>query len=488
MGGPVGQDHDPDTIERVGRSWRKSVEGNKPPPQWVRRRWKSLSSYFKVSLRKATDDVKFRLILLDILGAADSACVGISVPDFGKHDVLYDRSFAALVDEGTLATALRLDKVRVLPKVHTPQVGMTLRSLSHNLALCPSGEVDCHWLPLPTEMAINAKDPRVNLLLIPYPYALEPSIFSPVDQPRCGRSPMPKEFGFFKCAPPKAMDWIRKELPTLLKSAYDKEQSIQGVVFPEGSLPGEADFDAVVEEVEKVFPNAFILAGVIEESAGKSGKAAGNKLYYQIPLTIEHPSGEKMHAQVIQSKHHRWKLDKGQLNRYGITTLDHGRLWWEHIDISQRELYVFSARSSFTFCFLICEDLARQEPVAPLVRAIGPDLVIALLQDGPQLEMRWPGRYATVLAEDPGSSVLTVSSLGMVKLSRPDPSATTATKAPTFCVGLWRDRTMARELHMKDTECAMIVRLRSERQTEYSADGRRDSEAQMLAFQESVCL
>jgi hypothetical protein len=50
-------------------------------------------------------------------------------------------------------------------------------------------------------------------------------------------------------------------------------------------------------------------------------------------------------------------------------------------------------------------------PGADVMNAIGPNLVIALLMDGPQREHRWPGRYATVLADDPGSAVLTVTCL-----------------------------------------------------------------------------
>jgi hypothetical protein len=68
---------------------------------------------------------------------------------------------------------------------------------------------------------------------------------------------------------------------------------------------------------------------------------------------------------------------------------------------------------------LICEDLARQDPAAELVRAVGPNLLVALLMDGPQLANRWPARYAAVLAEDPGTSILTLTSLGMVERSRP---------------------------------------------------------------------
>ena len=487
---PAGQDHNPESLEKWGREWRKTLEKKKSPPKWVSNRWKEFVSCFGRPLQDAVADGAFRQLLLDILGTADSACAGISAPDFDKSDALTENSFLALVHDGTLATGLRPDKLRVLPKVHTPQVGMTLRSLSHNLALCPSGEVDCHWLPLPTEMAFKADDPRVNLLLIPRPYSLEPSVFAPVDQTRCGRSPLPGEFGFFKCIPPPALDWINGELAALLLSAQTKEKSIHGVVLPEGSLASEGEFRELVTVVGKYFPNAFVLAGVVEEGIDGEGGArpARNKLCYEMPLIIDDPEGGKVHARVVQSKHHRWRLDKAQMKRYGITTLDQGRLWWEHIDISNRELYVFSARSSFTFCFLICEDLARQEPVAPLVRAIGPDLIIALLQDGPQLEKRWPGRYATVLAEDPGSSVLTLSSLGMVRLSLPDAGPVVTPTTSRHCVGLWRDRTVAQELRLNESERAMIVRLRSERQTEYSADGRRDSAAQTLVLQECLCI
>ena len=70
-------------------------------------------------------------------------------------------------------------------------------------------------------------------------------------------------------------------------------------------------------------------------------------------------------------------------------------------------------------CVLICEDLARQDPVTEVIRAVGPNLVFALLMDGPQLRNRWASRYASVLAEDPGCSVLSLTSLGMSRRSRP---------------------------------------------------------------------
>ena len=78
------------------------------------------------------------------------------------------------------------------------------------------------------------------------------------------------------------------------------------------------------------------------------------------------------------------------------------------------------------------EGVCRQEPAARLVRSVGPNLVVALLLGGEQIEKRWPARYAAVLAEDPGSSVLSITSLGMARLNPK------ASKAKTS-IALWRD-------------------------------------------------
>ena len=83
---------------------------------------------------------------------------------------------------------------------------------------------------------------------------------------------------------------------------------------------------------------------------------------------------------------------------------------------------------------VICEDLARPDPVGDLLRAVGPNLVIALLMDGPQIKERWSARYATTLAEDPGCSVLSLTSAGMSRLSRPA-SGVNRSKV----IGLWKD-------------------------------------------------
>ena len=66
-------------------------------------------------------------------------------------------------------------------------------------------------------------------------------------------------------------------------------------------------------------------------------------------------------------------------------------------------------RRDSTQASLVCEDLAQNDDVAQLIRSVGPTVVICVLLDGPQLTSRWAARYASVLADDPGSAVLTLS-------------------------------------------------------------------------------
>ena len=89
--------------------------------------------------------------------------------------------------------------------------------------------------------------------------------------------------------------------------------------------------------------------------------------------------------------------------------------------------------AELTMVSLVCEDLAQNDDVATLIRSVGPTLVLTALLDGPQLASRWAARYASVLADDPGSAVLTLTSFGMVQRSRPHG------RQPSPIIALWKD-------------------------------------------------
>jgi hypothetical protein len=135
-------------------------------------------------------------------------------------------------------------------------------------------------------------------------------------------------------------------------------------------------------------------------------------------------------------------------------SLDPNRRWWEHIDVHNRSIAFVINSQNAIISALVCEDLARYDPVLPTMTAVGPTLVIALLLDGPQLSSRWPARYATVLAEDPGSSVLTLTSAGMVERSAMPADQNRAV------VGLWKDRhAPAKELVLPRDHHGLVLSL-----------------------------
>jgi hypothetical protein len=103
------------------------------------------------------------------------------------------------------------------------------------------------------------------------------------------------------------------------------------------------------------------------------------------------------------------------------------------------------------------------------VRAVGPNLTIALLLDGPQLKERWPARHATILAEDSGSSVLTVTSLGMSELSKP-----VTGPDRSRVMALWKESGSgsALEIEMPRDENGAVLSLSMRKTKDWAADGR----------------
>jgi hypothetical protein len=205
----------------------------------------------------------------------------------------------------------------------------------------------------------------------------------------------------------------------------------------------------------------MVLAG-LREGAGTRGAGALGANFVQF-------GGKRDgYKRWRQDKHHRWRLDEGQILQYHLgASLNPALKWWEGIRVDERRIHFHAFNEWLTLCPLICEDLAQQEPASEVVRAVGPTLVIALLMDGPQLKSRWPARYATVLADDPGSSVLTLTSLGMAQRSRP------AGAEATPIVALWKDaKTGLREISLQRDSQAIVLTVCVDWRDEWTADGR----------------
>jgi hypothetical protein len=296
----------------------------------------------------------------------------------------------------------------VQPKTNAPAVGCTVRSFSHNLALLPSvGVVATSWLLMhPSER----EERPFNLLLVPYPFVVNARNFT--------ASRVGEDYGFFtyragwvdkhgKLADPAR---IADALCLLIEAAERESRDIHGVILPELALT-KAQAPKVARALARRNKTLELFVSGISEPGASIRKPRNSaftaRLYDGVML-----------GHWSQSKHHQWNLDKNQIVRYHLgSVLDPAKKWVEQIDVSNRTCVFTVVRPGASLCVLVCEDLARFDPVMPVINAVGPNLVVALLMDGPQWERRWPGRYATVLADDPGSSVLTLTSLGMLRRS-----------------------------------------------------------------------
>ncbi|HSR15806.1 MAG TPA: hypothetical protein VLL51_08645, partial [Gemmatimonadales bacterium] len=170
-----------------------------------------------------------------------------------------------------------------------------------------------------------------------------------------------------------------------------------------------------------------------------------------------------------QAKHHRWYLDESQIRQYQLTrTLDPSKVWWEAIDLPARTVQIIDLGGGMTLAPLVCEDLARLDETADLLRRIGPTLVMAVLLDGPQLTGRWACRYASVLADEPGSAVLTITALGMAARSR------LPGERPSRVVAMWSDASTGRhELSLEPGAAGILLSAAVDMRTVWTADGRR---------------
>jgi hypothetical protein len=450
-----------DRLVRCQAKWRRYAIGRGRVPADLNRFWKILSDAARLGVDEIDEPKRWTVAeaILCLHALADKACQGFGMPGSGGwpmsnlDEVLFSlRGKQSLDERGTLADVYPT-LVRVLPKFRTPQVGITLRSLSHHLTVA-SSEVDISWLKSP--LMPSREDGSLNILIYPFPFEVKPSDFKELRFAHLNMDS--RRFGFFEFDPGRRFK--ADDLLKLIDAAEEKTGPIDLVVFPEQALrPADLDDIKKIYSGKKRMP--LVLAGIRDRA-----EAGGLRRNYAELLAKD----ERGFREYRQSKHHRWALDSSQILQYHLgSSLIPQKKWWEGIEIAERRLHFIPLNYFITVCPLICEDLARQEPVAEVVRAVAPTLVIALLLDGPQKEFRWPSRYATVLADDPGSSVLTVTSLGMALQSRPPKREASRT------IALWKDdKTGLQEIDLERGKEAVVLSVCGELKEEWTADGRSD--------------
>jgi hypothetical protein len=257
-------------------------------------------------------------------------------------------------------------------------------------------------------------------------------------------------------------------LTALVREAQGEVEKVHGIILPELALNQRLVDDVGSRLLAETDLELFITGVSVP---AEKGHGPQNRVHTSMFLRAQGQHGP-VKVSWDQAKHHRWQLEASQIGWYQLGDRLHPELfWWEFIDLPPRYCHFVVFREIGSLVTLVCEDLARIEPVQSVIRSVGPTLVIALLMDGAQLEKRWSGRYATVLADDPGSAVLTLTSLGLLRRSRAEEG-----KQPNRQVGLWKGAEgVARELTLPEKHHALLLTLSTVRKVNYTLDGRSDS-------------
>ncbi|MEL6819689.1 MAG: hypothetical protein AAFP80_13655 [Pseudomonadota bacterium] len=367
----------------------------------------------------------------------------------------------------TLAAAADKGIVCVQPKGRVSQVGCSLRNLSRNLSITgPVGSVRCSWQVL-SGLPRGGKIDTLNLLLVPIPYALTSASFVPcqhISEDHWGNFSINQK-------------WLddgqiaRENLPgfleQMIKKALDEVPSINGIVLPEYAID-YALFEALTRIANRASNGKieFMIAGCSDNCDDEKVNCVVTAIWEK----TEKDNSRNRRVKIIsQRKHHRWKLNDGQTRYYGISSaLAPFKDWWEQHDIDARELNFFQFRDNAVFSSLICEDLARNDPCHDILRSVAPNLIFALLMDGPQIPERWPARYASTLADDPGSTIITLTSRALVERAN-DYSGF----ARSNSVGLIRDEDgISHQLDLDQGANGVLVTLASKEVKDVTIDGR----------------
>jgi hypothetical protein len=323
-------------------------------PSDVTKRWNQVVTLLLSAEAAIVADLELCQILLELAAIADEACVGMGVPHQGdtseEEQDFYEFSDELLVPSKYGSSAcdeVHPTRVRVLPKMHTPQTGLTIRSLSHNLSICSPSEMMPKWHLVPNYPGEEC----LNVLLVPWPYCVYPIQFEPCEPLVNEMKNMPGEgFGFFRFRHELGDQFSTKTVAALIDAAKRSVGQIHGVVLPELALTPKA-FEALSKTTVED-RSMFLISGV--GTRGTRTVHSKNEVFFALP-ELEN---------LRQSKHHRWRVDQQQLSQYGLGSRLHPeKVWWEHISLENRELTFVALLPWLSIAFLVCEDLVRPDPV-----------------------------------------------------------------------------------------------------------------------------
>lgn len=480
----------PDKLKEAVTAWTPNI---------IRPIWKHIELKMDPPRRATIDAIwskgnwKTFCAIITLHAIADATCLGWGVRTFEKRQPQHCHRLATtlLRRSGNMAL-ISNHRGRVLPKRHTPQVGVSLRSVSSSLAYHRSS-VRIGWsqtrkqLVRPVERApTNSPKQRsdgddaagrgqLSLLLLPWPLKVDTLDFAAtryesafrVSQPYPTRTTRSGYFAYRPRQESSADEMIRNgDLREVIRSARQHTEKIDLLVLPECAL-ADSTLDAFELVCREESVGAYI-AGVRSHPTDHATRATNTVCFGIREDSARSGRTRTTFTRLRHHKHHPWCLDRNQIEAYHLGGALHPSVpHWEDIAIGPKRATLVTFGGYVTVMPIICEDLARQDALSDLVRAVGPNLVVTILMDGPQLRSRWAAKYASVFGEDPGCAVLTLTSMGMI-----DRWATGRDRGFST-VGLWTQRQESpREIKLGEDSRAVLLSVAVDAESDVTIDGR----------------
>ena len=225
-------------------------------------------------------------------------------------------------------------------------------------------ERDFNFTPVGVGPADSKSRPatQFNLLLVPYPYQVDAAGIT--DGGAClpdGDGTNPAHFFELKqtwlvrivgeTLADKAKEFAGFLVRLALKAEAESGDTVHGVVLPELALHHDMIGTIQAELCEHLPKLEVFITGIARAIPSARNMVSGS--------VFKDNNGKRIvYDSWLQSKHHRWRIDRRQADVYGLTNLIGNRNWWEKISVEGREctFYVFRPGASLTT--LVCEDLA----------------------------------------------------------------------------------------------------------------------------------
>lgn len=438
-------------IQSLGKDWADNLQAgwSAKVPEDIEEIWKTLFRlYGHLPVRQQAGFAEappWWLLALKLLVASDEAASGIA--DSGAEKVsdyistlnyeviekprknatakgVHRRDFkGATGSAASFALNGRKEVANVFPKLNIPETGCSHRNFSKNLTVLPStGNVRCHWHKPQSEL-YDDTEKTVDILLVPYPFSISAKAFREAGDhhlaSKAQKDDSDRQWANFQIRQEDfgGSEELKELIPKLVEAAQKDVDSVNGVILPEYSTKF-SEFHMIGHNLKNEIERnlEFFIAGSSDNCDGHRGNHVLTTLWANVRSTSESKKRAELFGMTSsRRKHHRWKLDRDQIDSYGLSsTLDPRIPWWENHISGFRELHFYPFRKHSLFTTLICEDLARIDPCHEVLKSVGANLVFSLLMDGPQIRDRWPARYSRSITEDIGCSVLTMTSYGLI--------------------------------------------------------------------------